>query len=83
MTGKQTPPPPPAPVKEENLFDKIGGALGHKKTPPPAPETDLLSKISNKITGKEEAPPPPQGVFDKINHALGGGAAGEAEEGEY
>lgn len=85
ITGKVTPPPPPPPpAKEEDLFDKIGSVLGHKPTPPPEPKkTDLFSQITDTISGKKQEPAKPQGFGDKINHALGGGAAGEAEEGEF
>lgn len=83
ITGKVTPPPPPPPAKEEDLFDKIGSAFGRKQTPPPEPKkTDLFSQITDTISGKKHEPAKPQGLGDKINHALGGGAAGEAEEGE-
>ncbi|KAJ2914194.1 hypothetical protein MD484_g6204, partial [Candolleomyces efflorescens] len=84
LSGRKTPPPPPpAPAEPEGLFDKIGSALGHKPTPPPEPKKpDLLSQISNTITGKKEEPPKPQSLGDKLNHALGGGAAGEAKEGK-
>jgi len=81
--GKHTPPPPPAPKKEETLFDKIGDTLTGHKTPPPQPkEEHLLDKFTNVITGKKEEPPKPQGITDKINSALGGGAKGEAKEGK-
>ena len=86
LSGRKTPPPPPpppAPAKED-LFDKIGSVLGRKPSPPP-PEpkkTDLFSQITNTITGKKEEPPKPQTLGDKINHALGGGAASEEKEGE-
>ncbi|RXW20247.1 hypothetical protein EST38_g5597 [Candolleomyces aberdarensis] len=84
LSGKKTPPPPPpAPAEPENLFDRIGSALGHKPTPPPEPKkNDLFSQLTNTISGKKEEPPKPQSLGDKLNHALGGGAAGEAKEGK-
>lgn len=86
LGGRKTPPPPPPPTAQhENFFDKIGGALGGKKTPPPPPpaeDNDLFSKLSSTLTGKKEEPAKPQGLMDHFNHALGGGAKGEAEEGD-
>lgn len=83
ISGRKTPPPPPPPAKAENIFDKIGSALGRPPTPPPAPEkTDLFSKITDTLSGRKDESAKPQSLGDKINHALGGGAKGEAEEGE-
>lgn len=68
LSGKRTPPPPPAPEKSDNIFEKIGDMLKGEKKPasPPPP------------------PPQAEGLFDKVgdkfNNMLGGGAAGEAEE---
>ncbi|KAF8162722.1 hypothetical protein B0H34DRAFT_651785 [Crassisporium funariophilum] len=87
LGGHKTPPPPPVaqPKKEEGLFDKIGDALGGRKTPPPAAKKDegLLGKLGDVISGKKDEPAAkPHGLADKLNHALGGGAKGEAEEGK-
>ncbi|KAJ3500832.1 hypothetical protein NLJ89_g9618 [Agrocybe chaxingu] len=72
------------PQKLDSVFDKIGDALSGRKTPPPAPpkKDNLLDKIGDVLGGKKEEPAKPQGLMDKLNHHLGGGAKGEAEEGK-
>ncbi|CAA7260952.1 unnamed protein product [Cyclocybe aegerita] len=85
LSGRKTPPPPVAqPQKSDSVFDKIGDALSGRKTPPPAPpkKDNLLDKIGDVLGGKKEEPAKPQGLMDKLNHHLGGGAKGEAEEGK-
>ncbi|TFK25747.1 hypothetical protein FA15DRAFT_693543 [Coprinopsis marcescibilis] len=85
LDGRKTPPPPPpAPVESDSIFDKIGNKLSGKQTPPPAPEPEqnLFSKIGDQLSGKKPEPAKPQGLFDHVNHALGGGAASEAKEGK-
>lgn len=77
-----TPPPPP---KEEGLLGKLSGALGgdHHAEAKNTQEGGLMGKLSGVLSGDhKEEPAKPQGLGDKINHALGGGAAGEKKEGK-
>lgn len=75
------PTPAPAPKKNEDIFSKIGDAISGHKTPlPPPKEQNIFDKLSHVISGQGEQPAKPQGLADKINNALGGGAKGEANE---
>ncbi|KAF9480852.1 hypothetical protein BDN70DRAFT_804514 [Pholiota conissans] len=70
-----------APKKDDGLLGKLGDAISGRKTPPPPPkEQNLLDKLTHVISGKDEQPAKPQGLADKINYALGGGAKGEQNE---
>ncbi|PPQ65837.1 hypothetical protein CVT24_012064 [Panaeolus cyanescens] len=75
--------PPPEPKKEgiEGLFDKIGNKITGKDEPPPPPPS-LIQKVSEVVIKTDDKPvEKPSGLGNKLNHALGGGAKGEAEEG--
>lgn len=87
LSGKRTPPPPPAPEKSDSIFEKIGEVLkGPASPPPPPPQPEgLFDKISDALHGGEQDKPKrPQTLGDKVgdrfNNMLGGGAAGEAKE---
>ncbi|KAF5349486.1 hypothetical protein D9756_008919 [Leucocoprinus leucothites] len=91
LSGKPAspPPPPPAPAKSENIFDKIGDAFSgerqHAPPPPPPKPEGIFDKISDALRGgKHEQPQKPQTlgdkIGDKVNNAFGGGARGEAQE---
>ncbi|KAJ8508179.1 hypothetical protein ONZ45_g9522 [Pleurotus djamor] len=88
LGGKEpSPPPPPPPKQDASVLEKITGIFDGDRPPAVAhaPETKkdddvgLLEKISGAIQGSQPEPKP-QGLGDKINNALGGGAKGEAKE---
>lgn len=52
-----------------------------KKEEVPRPKQSLVHQLSEVVTGpKKQEQQKPQGLLNKINHSLGGGAKGEAEE---
>jgi len=65
------------------LLGQLSGVLGShvtNKTESAQGQTGLLGKISGVLDGHKTEPAKPQGLGDKINHMLGGGAAGEQKE---
>jgi len=80
------PPSPPTPNKHEGLMGKVNSVLGgehHTQQPTGKPgEGGLVGKLTGVLSGSHHSQEPekPQGLSGKINHALGGGAAGEKKE---
>jgi hypothetical protein len=73
---------PTVPVKQvQGLLGNLSGSLGGAKPAPQPKEEGLLGKIHGVVGGKPE-PAKPTSVFGKIDQALGGGPASEANEGE-
>lgn len=65
------------------LLGQLSDALGsHATNKTDSAQTGLLGKIGGVLEGHKTEPAKPQGLGDKINHMLGGGAAGEQKEGE-
>ncbi|TFK32600.1 hypothetical protein BDQ12DRAFT_692292 [Crucibulum laeve] len=86
LSGDQTTTatPPPTAHHESGLLGKLSSAISgekHDATPPPAPkEEGFLGKLTDALEGHKEEPTKPQGLFDKVNNALGGGAVAEHKE---
>lgn len=76
--------PPPAAPKHEGLLGKVSSVLSSNTQQPVKQDESLLGKLGGVLTGSHQtqAPPKPQGLSGKINHVLGGGAAGEQKEGK-